>query len=490
MSDRSEVKRHTKCLCDCVSDNHLMGLESKPVHLLFFPLMAAGHMLPLVDMAKLFASHGARATVVTTKSNAASIEPALRSSAIDLFVLPFPSTAETGLPEGSEDLAAFPDLETKSKFLAAVAKLQAPFRRLLFDLRPDAIVTDSFLPWTLSDAESLNIPRIVFHGICFFALCGSESQRSLLSRTDTNTDTVVLPGLPHRIEMLRSQLPVTSKNGNVFNELLDTIAKTEPRSYGVVVNSFYELEPEYADHYRNVLGRRAWHVGPVCICNPLRGGQKNAIDQNECLTWLNTKQTRSVVYVSFGSLSQFSEAQLREIALGLEKSNVPFIWVIRECENDDWVPENYMDRIGERGFVLRGWAPQILILNHESVGGFVTHCGWNSSLEAISVGVPMATWPLFGDQFLNERLLVEVLRVGIPIGSKQYALAPEDRPMVGAGKVEMAIRRLMSEEEEEAKERRRRAKELGAMAKRALEVGGSSYVDVDRLIEELMDRRG
>ncbi|XP_072964429.1 probable UDP-glucosyl transferase 73B6 [Typha angustifolia] len=474
--------------------HQLMGSESNRAHLLFFPFLAVGHVLPMVDMAKLFASRGVRASVVTTQSNAASIESAIGSSAVDLWVL------QAGLPDGSDYFAAFPDLETTVQFLAAATpKLQGPFHRLLLELRPDAVVTDSFLPWTQTVAESLNIPRLVFHGTSFFALCGIESQLALILLTDANTnintDTVILPGLPHRIEMLRSQFPVMTKNSNAFNELLDAIAKTEPRSYGVIVNSFYELETDYAAHYRNVLGRNAWHVGPVSICNQemdsrkyLRGGQKNAIDQNECLTWLNRKQPRSVVYVSFGSLYQFSEAQLREIALGLAKSNVSFIWVIRGCENDDWVPENFVDRIRERGLVLRGWAPQTLILNHESIGGFVTHCGWNSSLEAISAGVPMATWPLFAEQFLNERLLVEVVRIGVPIGSEKFALAPEDRPVVGSGKVEMAIRRLMGEEEE-AEERRRRAEELGEMAKKAVEVGGSSYADVGRLIKELIDRR-
>lgn len=134
------------------------------------------------------------------------------------------------------------------------------------------------------------------------------------------------------------------------------------------------------------------------------------------LSWLETKSPRSVLYVCFGSLGRFTATQLREIARGLEASDRPFIWVMWNAgEPSNWMPEGFEDRVigSGKGLMVLGWAPQLLILNHEAVGGFVTHCGWNSCLEAITAGVPVVTWPLFADQFLNEKLLADVHRMGI-----------------------------------------------------------------------------
>ncbi|KAI0515675.1 hypothetical protein KFK09_008341 [Dendrobium nobile] len=130
------------------------------------------------------------------------------------------------------------------------------------------------------------------------------------------------------------------------------------------------------------------------------------------------------------------------MALGLEVSKNSFIWVVRSGDND-WVPEGYEERIKGRGMVIREWAPQLLILNHIAVGGFVTHCGWNSSLEGICAGLPMVTWPLYAEQFYNEKLLVDVLKFGVEVGSKVYDFNPETRPILEATRIEAAIRNLM-----------------------------------------------
>ncbi|CAL9102243.1 unnamed protein product, partial [Musa textilis] len=108
----------------------------------------------------------------------------------------------------------------------------------------------------------------------------------------------------------------------------------------------------------------------------------------------------------------------------LETWGSPFIWVIRPgkqaAEVERWLSEEFEERVRvrSRGLVIRGWAPQMVILSHPAVGGFVTHCGWNSILEGISAGLPMVTWPHFGDQFLNQKLVVQVLRVGVAVGAE------------------------------------------------------------------------
>ncbi|XP_042957819.1 UDP-glucose flavonoid 3-O-glucosyltransferase 7-like [Carya illinoinensis] len=113
-----------------------------------------------------------------------------------------------------------------------------------------------------------------------------------------------------------------------------------------------------------------------------------------------------------------------EIAMGLEASGQQFIWVVKkdknEKEDEDWLPMGFEKRMEGKGLIIRGLAPQVLILDHEAVGGFVTHCGWNSTLEGVTAGLPMVTWPLFSEQFVNEKLVTEVLKIGVPVGAQQY----------------------------------------------------------------------
>ncbi|XP_010936719.1 scopoletin glucosyltransferase [Elaeis guineensis] len=473
-----------------------MDSEAHTLHLLFFPVMAQGHVLPMVDMAKLFAARGVKATFVTTAANAAAVEAAIGRAnrsylhPIHLLLLPFPATA-VGLPEGTENLSLVTDdAPSQEKFLAGVTMLQGPFRHAVADLHPDAILTDWFLPWTVDVAEEFNIPRLVFHGTSFFSRCVAEALG--YNPQPAVADSIVIPGFPHRIQLLKSQLPAVTQFIPAFANLLDQIAKKEWRSYGVVVNSFYELEPDYAELFRKGYGKKAWHVGPVSLCNKeledksLRGN-RGAVDHDECLKWLDKKEPGSVVYVCFGSQCLFSRAELRELALGFENCGHPFLWVVRSGV-DGWMPDGYEERIGGRGLIVTGWAPQILILNHEAVGCFMTHCGWNSTLEGVTAGVPMITRPLFAEQFYNEKLIVEVLRIGVGVGAKNHGERPDDRELVGAPQIERALRRLM-DGGEEAEGMKRHAKELGEMAKKAMEEGGSSYVDMGNLIQELMDRR-
>ncbi|CAI0407727.1 unnamed protein product [Linum tenue] len=139
--------------------------------------------------------------------------------------------------------------------------------------------------------------------------------------------------------------------------------------------------------------------------------------------------------------------------------------------------EKFEERVSPRGMVIRGWAPQVLILSHPSVGGFLTHCGWNSSLEGISAGVPLVTWPMFADQFCNEKLIVEVVRTGVKV-----------EVLVTREQVERAVRLAMDGgEEEEA--RRKRAQELAGMARRAVGNGGSSHKNVAMLIEDIIQQQ-
>jgi hypothetical protein len=173
-----------------------------------------------------------------------------------------------------------------------------------------------------------------------------------------------------------------------------------------------------------------------------------------------------------------------EIAAGLEGSQQNFIWVVKknekQGEKEDWLPEGYEERTKGEGLIIRGWAAQMLILEHKAVGGFVTHCGWNSALEGISMGLPMVTWPRGAEQFYNEKLLTQVLRIGVNVGATELV---KKGKLISREEVAKAVREVI--DGEEAEERRERAKKLGEMAKAAVEEGGSSYNDLSRFMEEL-----
>ncbi|KAJ6948950.1 scopoletin glucosyltransferase-like [Populus alba x Populus x berolinensis] len=358
--------------------------------------------------------------------------------------------------------------EMTAKFIKATTLLQAPFEKVLQECHPDCIVADVLFPWATDAAAKFGIPRLVFHGISNLALSAAECVRLYEphKKVSSDSDPFVVPDLPGDIKLTKKQLPdyVRENAENDFSTFLKACKEAESRSFGVVVNSFYELEPAYADYYKKVLGRKAWNVGPVSLCNrdsedKAGRGKETSIDQNECLKWLDSKKPNSVVYICFG----------------LEASGQQFIWVVKrnqkgQEDKEDWLPEGFEERMEGMGLIIRGWAPQVLILDHEAIG---------------TAGKPMVTWPIFAEQFYNEKLVTEVLKTGVGVGVKEWLRMHGDH--VKSEAVEKTITQIMVGEE--AEETRSRAKKLGETARKAVEEGGSSYSDFNALIEELRRRR-
>ncbi|KDP24996.1 hypothetical protein JCGZ_23979 [Jatropha curcas] len=385
--------------------------------------------------------------------------------------------------------------ELHSKFFDALALLQEPLEKAIKELHPHAIVAYLFFPWTTDLASKYAIPRLIFYGTSFISMCCVESIviNQPHKKVFSDTEAFVLPGLPDPVKFTKSQIPDTlsEEQPNFFTRSLSYAREVEKRSLGIIVNSFYELEPAYADYYRNVLGKKAWHIGPVSLCNrnleeKARRGDISGVSEHDCIKWLDLKKPNSVIYVCFGTVTKFSQSQLQEIAIGLENSGQDFIWVVRKEKNEEegeekWLPDGYEKRIEGKGLIIRGFAPQVLILDHEAVGGFVTHCGWNSALEGISAGLPMVTWPIFADQFFNEKLITSILKIGVGVGAQKWVRLVGDYIM--CEKLEKAVKEIMVGEK--AEEIRNRAKKIGEMARKAVEDGGSSYNDLSDLIPEL-----
>ncbi|XP_051121572.1 scopoletin glucosyltransferase-like [Andrographis paniculata] len=466
----------------------------KQLHILLLPLMAHGHTLPTIHMAKLFSSKGLKSTIITTSAFSTAVENVARDDDyVASIVIKFPPP-ESGLPNHISSLDQLASDDLINHTFKSLSLLEKPVEDILENLRPDCLVSDMFFPWTTDSAAKFGIPRVVFHGTSNFFLCASMAmrRRKPFNNVSSDDEPFIVPDLPHDIEFVRTQVPEyvveeeINHRGSIFAELTPLVMDTDARSFGVLVNSFYELEPDYVDHYRQVLGRKSWNIGPLLLAREEEEEARARASREWYWAWLESKNPKSVVYVCFGSLGRFAQTQLRELAKGLEISGHNFIWVVRKLHkhnnnnNKNWVPEEgFVERTKNRGVIIRGWAPQVAILDHPSVGAFVTHCGWNSVVEGICSGVPMVTWPLFADQFYNEKLVTRVLRIGVSVGNKKWKQLGNDGG-VAAEAVAAAVDAAVSEVEI-----RRRAEWYKEMARKAVGEGGSSWNDLECFLSQL-----
>ncbi|GKA13246.1 UDP-glycosyltransferase 73C6-like protein [Tanacetum coccineum] len=481
--------------------------EHDQLHFLVIPLGSPGHYIPTIDMAKLLAQNGVRVTIVTTPISVVRfgsiLDQAIQSGLPICFLeLPLQYT-DFGLPEGCETIDALPSLGMTKALMVAYNSLQQGVEQYIEKLnpRPSCIVSDTFLLWPRETAKKYQIPRIVFDGMsCFTQMCNHVLYLSKVHESVGESDLFVLPGLPDRIELKRSQLPFAFNPGlKDMYEFQQKVQASESEAYGVAINSFEELEKKYADEYRRVKGDKVWCIGPLSLCHKdesekFQRGNKSSINKNECLEWLDSQENGSVIYACLGSISRVEPTQLIELALALESCKKPFIWVVRaghKTENiEKWIDEEgFEKRTKNRALLIRGWAPQILVLSHPAIGGFLTHCGWNSILEGVCAGVPMVTWPQFQDQFYNEKLVVQVLRIGVSVGAQNgvNSVLFGDEEKSGVVKHEQLRRaiEMVTEDGKEGNDRRERAKQLSMMANKATEVGGSSYENMTRLIQDI-----
>nr|AYA22041.1 UFGT9 [Fagopyrum tataricum] len=399
---------------------------------------------------------------------------------INLSLLPSPSDPD--LPTGSESLDSLPSLELRTRFLVACNSLLQPTRSILknINLKPSFLI--SSFHWTSDLASEFGIPRFNFGTVSCFTLFVTHQMQAhnLIGNGKPDSDPFVIPGLPHRIEFTNAQLPLMLRKsvGNAGKNARNQSVRSLDSCDGILMNTFEDLEFDYCKLYQGIK-ENVFCIGPLSSISP--------VDENHaCLKWLDSvKEPNSVIYICFGSMARVSSRQLNEIGLGLKRSNQKFIWVVREGDFEDGELDFVEDGLNGRGLVVRKWAPQVAILSHVAVGGFVTHCGWNSVMEGVCAGVPMVTWPLFAEQFYNEKLVVDVLQVGVRVGVEVSTEGVDgDEAFVRKEEVERAVNELMGGGEK-GEERRRRAKELGEAARKAVEVGGSSESNLTLFIEHV-----
>ncbi|KAG6535408.1 scopoletin glucosyltransferase-like [Zingiber officinale] len=472
--------------------------DRRPLRLFFIPYFASGHLIPLVDIARLLSSRGVDSTILATPCNAALVRATVDAAAdaglrIQLLEYPFPS-AESGLPPGVENISALPPAECH-KIDSAIAFTRPTLEHLLGLHHPDAVVADSHFPWTIDIARELGIPRITFGAVGTLPYCVSHSVLTNQPFKDVirHDERVPIPDLPHPLLLARSELPDFLVQDTVFGSLMEEAREADKASLGIIINSFTEFEGIYLDYFHQMLSIKTWFVGPVALMDSesgglgVRGGNVDPVavaNRGRCLSWLSEQEPSSVVYSCFGSWSQFTGEQLREMALGLEASGHPFLWVVREADGAEWMPHGFEQRVKGRGLVLWGWVPQVELLSHAAVGAFVTHCGWNSILEGVSSGLPMVTWPIGTEQFINEKLVVERFRVGVKASNSIRSATDPNRTIVRAAELARAIGSIM-DAGLAGEGTRRRARELAEKARAAVDKGGSSDKGLNNLIEDI-----
>ncbi|KAF2312216.1 hypothetical protein GH714_028569 [Hevea brasiliensis] len=317
----------------------------------------------------------------------------------------------------------------------------------------NAVIMDFFCAASLSVASELNIPGYFFCTSCAACLALFLYLPTIHDNTTKSfKDLDTFLHAPDAPPVLSTDMPkpMLDRYDKAYEYLLE-FTTCLPKSAGIIVNTFELLEARAVKAISdgscvpNSTTPFVYCIGPLIVTKNRNDGVP------ECLTWLDSQPSRSVVFLCFGSLGLFSKEQLREIAIGLERSGQR-----------------------ERGFVVKSWAPQVAILNHNSVGGFVTHCGWNSVLEAVCAGVPMVAWPLYAEQRFNRVLLVEEIKIALPMKESENGF-------VTAIEVEKRVSELMDSEAGNSVRERTIAMKKGARA--AVSEGGSSRVALSTLVE-------
>ncbi|KAI6669873.1 hypothetical protein NL676_004758 [Syzygium grande] len=327
------------------------------------------------------------------------------------------------------------------------------FSDLLDAFKPDSVVYDFLQPWAPRAARDRGLPGFA----SLFLPCGAAAVSFLILHSMDPDGEYPFPPLRFKRGECDKIMQFMRDKANGTRDM-DRVLESIRRSEGaILIKTCREIEGKYVDYLAELVGKKVIAVGPL-IQEPARGDARD--DEGEILGWLEERESGSVVFVSFGSECFLSKEEMEEVARGLELASeeVGFVWVVRFPGGDtesvsivEALPEGFLERTKDRGMVVQGWAPQAKILMHPRTGGFVSHCGWSSTLEAIVFGVPIIAMPMHLDQPLNAKLVAD-LGVGMEVRREDGRFPGED--------VAQVIKQVVVREEGE--EVRRRAKELSA----------------------------
>ncbi|CAN4121996.1 unnamed protein product [Withania somnifera] len=462
-----------------------MSSSADGVHILIFPFPAQGHILPLLDFTHQLLLHGFNITILVTHKNVPILDPLVKTHP-HVNILDFPFPGHPSLPAGVEHVKDVGN-SGNAPIMGGLSKLYGPIIKW-FKAQPNppmAIIHDFFLGWTQDLATEVGVPGIVFYSSGALAV-------SILSEIWTNFEAYKglgpfeFNGLPKSPRLVREHLPSVFqkfKEGDPTWKIVKNGFIANGRGFGSIFNSFEALESEYLGFLKKEMGHdRVYSIGPVnLVGGPCRIGKSNVDDDaNERIfNWLDECHDGSVLYVAFGSQKLLTKTQMEALTVGLEKSGVRFILVAKQLtaqqEEQGYgsVPEGFEQRVSGRGIIIKGWAPQLEILGHRAVGGFLSHCGWNSVLEAIVGGVLILGWPMEADQFINAWLMVDNMKTSVRVCQGPNSVP--DPIELGRTISEAMSNDLIKE----------MAKKVRDEALEAVNIGGSSKRDLDCIKREL-----
>ncbi|GAU22192.1 hypothetical protein TSUD_252200 [Trifolium subterraneum] len=471
----------------------------KKAQVVFIPFPAPSHLVSTLEFAKLLINHDDR----------------LR---ITILLMKFPHTPDTdvytktlpisdslnfiNLPECSLP----PDTKPNSAMHALIEAQKPNVKQAVSDLTSEegqlaAFVVDMFCTNMIDIAKEFSVPMLVFFTSGVASLGMNLHLHTLRENVDLNQllqlTEFSIPGFANSVPSYSLPGSVLSKEWEFF---FMSYCRGLKNADGIIVNSFEELESysvqSFYSHPELAGLPIIYPVGPILNPEPKI---KGTVDSDDIIKWLDDQPPSSVVFLCFGSLGSFDEDQVKEIAHAIENSGARFMWALRKpkpkgvmaaptdyplSELVSVLPEGFLDRTNGIGRVI-GWAPQTQILAHPATGGFVSHCGWNSTLESVYFGVPIATWPLSAEQQTNAFQLVHELKIGVEV-ALDYRVEFNGGPnyLVTADKIEKGIRSVLDKDGEV----RKNVKDMSEKSRKTLLEGGSSYIYLGRLIDYIMNQ--
>ena len=397
-------------------------------HIVLLPFLAHGHLKPFLALARQI-KHLSKAITITIATTALNLQYLRRStdSSDDILFAELPFSYH----QNTENL---PVSEIPNLCHASLA-LQSPFSQLIQDIifkegcPPLCIISDVFFGWAVDLAESLGTFNFTFTTGGAYGTMAYISLWLHLPHRQTDSEDFALPGFPDRCHLRRDQLNsyLRSADGDdPWSRFMQPQISLSLKSHGWLCNTVEEIETLGLEVMRNYIKRPVWSiVASSSLIKNIYNGKEVGISSKKCHEWLDEQQPESVVYVSFGSQNTIGSSQMKELAKGLEKSEKPFVWVVRPPLGFDmkgefrkeWLPDGFEERMREtkQGLIVKNWAPQLEILSHKSTAVFLSHCGWNSIMESLSRGVPIVAWPLGAEQVYNSKMLREEMGVSLEL---------------------------------------------------------------------------
>ncbi|ESW14142.1 hypothetical protein PHAVU_008G256600 [Phaseolus vulgaris] len=438
-------------------------------HVVAVPYPGRGHVNPMMNLCKLLLSKNSQilVTFVVTEEWLGFIDSDSKPDNLRFATIPNVIPSEEGR---ANDYVTF--------FEAVMTKMEAPFEDFLnrLHLPPTVIIYDTFLYWVVRVANARNIPVASFWPMSasFFAVL---KHYHLLRRNGHYPVNVSEDGekrvdyIPGNSSIRLADFPFSDeswRSRRLLELALNIIPWVQKAQY-LLFPTIYELEPQAIDALKAELFIPIYTVGPAipCFANGHIDASKHGYFQ-----WLDNQPSASVLYISQGSFLSVSNEQFDEIAAGVGDSGVRFLWV-QPRENG-----RLKELCGDRGLVLP-WCDQLKVFQHPAIGGFWSHCGWNSTKEGIFSGVPFLTFPIFLDQPLNGKFLVEEWKVGWRVKKEV-----KDDTLIRKNEIANLTRKFMDFGSNEVM--RKKSRELKQLCHSAIASGGSSETDITAFLSNIL----